>query len=264
MDFSHAVAHGGVSLKGAATGHGRHWTPLVGSAATTTRLEDADVGQSMTITFPDASARVELVSPGGAMASGALVAAIGELTVSGVTGTDAALVNGSYTRSASLYNLAPQWTKGTAAIRLATDGMLEITLAGVAQFRSVVPYVAPAFAGDDFEDAGGAGTAGAPAVVAWDDGAEPVCSVDLASPADPEGAEFPALASLRAFELRVTAGSGLVSLSAYGQDPIPLPLGGRIAIILPAATPAGLLPYVIFVASEDATAIQITAAAVGA
>lgn len=262
MDFSNAVAHGGLSAKGTATGQGVKWNPRVGTAARRTLLTDADVSHSFTVTFPEASGRVELTGFSTGFGVGSALPARDGLSVADVTGTDAALVNGDYTRSATLYNYAPQWIKGDAVIRLATSGLWSIVLSGVAQFTASRRVILPTFA--DFDDAGGAGTNGPPLVLDNDFGDAPVTSVVLdPGGLDVEGRTLPAIAAMRAVEVMVTAGSGLLSLDS-GASPQPLATGGWAQLVIPAAVPAGLLPYLIFVASEPGTVIQVTTVGVAA
>lgn len=258
MDFSNAVAHGGLSAKGTATRHGSKWTPRVGTAASRTTLSDADLAVSFEVTFPEASGNFQLFGLLTTFGVGTVDAARDTVIVSGVTGADEGLVNVTYTRSATLYNAAPQWVNSTAAIRLSTAGVWEIVLAGVAQFNGTNSYLLPVLMGANWSDAGAAGTGGVPLVSALGDGDLPVASIDLSAGVDAEGSAFASLESLRGFEVVVTAGSGMLSLDSSGHKPVPISLGGRFLLVLPAAVPAGLLPYLIFAASEPGTVIQVT------
>lgn len=262
MDFSNAVAHGGLSAKGTATGQGVKWTPRVGTAATRVNLADADLGASFTATFPEASAMM-LLGIGAALESGNTTPAADTLVVTGVTGTSQALVNGTYTRSATLYNYAPQWINGNAVIRLSADGLWAIALSGVMKVQAAVEVLAPTFSGADYVADGGDVT-GTPVVEIGAEGDVPVVSVDMDRVLDPEAQALPAIASRRGLEVVVTSGSGLLSFSSAGIGVLPLPTSGRFLLVLPAATPAGLVPYLNFFASEPGTVMQATVVAVAA
>ncbi len=265
MEFSQIVSHGGLSARGTATRHGQQWTPRVGTAATATVLADADLAHSFRVTFPAASGRVTLEDIRGGMGTGGPAGSMDTIVVTGVTGADEASVNGTYTRSATLYNHAPQWVNGSAVIRLSTGGFWSILLSGVAQFTATRRCISPVLATDFYADAGAAGTGGTVDVAIGDSGTDPTVTVDLLSGGiDPEGFALPALAGLRGVELVVTAGSGMVALNEEGLEPVPLPLGGRAHIALPADIPAGLMPWLHFFSSEAGTVVQITVAGVAA
>lgn len=251
MDLSLAAAHFGLSARATATRHGIDWAPRIGPTPYSVLLPDADFAFSTLITFPEATGFASY-TPGGE--SIILSSAADVVEVSGITGTDAASLNGNYTRSAILYNGGPQWINGTATLRLIAAGIWECALAGTPHFYSSVPSPTPV--GVQWEDAGAAGSAGAASmeVIVFTEGDSPIIS----AAADFEGAILPALDRLVAVQVDCSVGSALL---AFGNNITCLPLstGASFAFALPLAGPTGIPGGGITLhASESGTILQFT------
>jgi hypothetical protein len=247
MDLSQAAAHHGLSAIGTPTRHGISWDPRIGPEAERLSLPDADVAVSAVITLPAAASYV-LNFPA---LTGSGNDAFLEISIADVTGTDAALVNGTYALSATLVNGCPTWTRGNAVIRMGSTARWEIVLSGVVQFRAAAPHTFPSDV-STWEDAGAAGTGGTPAVTLGSSGGTPVQSAVL--PADFEGIAAPNLASLRGLHVRCTAGSGLCS---WGGGVFVLPTGGFFLTGLP-VDGQHLLEDLQFLASVANTVIEVS------
>jgi hypothetical protein len=258
MDLSQATAHFGLSARATATRHGVDWRPRIGPAADRVLFPDADLAFDFTAEFSDLMSNLSLdPAEGFSVVAGG---AIEEITVSGVTGTGAASINGTYTRDVVLTNGAPAWTNGSASIRYFV-GFWVLYLSGVAQFISKQKRVVPPTSAF-WEIAGGGAATGSPIFSYATTGAAPSLLLGR-SQLDFEGI-FPGTGSICGFLLICTSGAvacewntGFVVISEGQHIQLALP-GGEAA---PAVSNGGLIVYNYTAAASATLSLLATASA---
>ncbi len=248
MELSQAAAHFGLSAFATATRHGIDWRPRVGPAADRVLFPDAEIAATWDITFADPAALFNLEPNDDFTVT--LAGGIEEISVSGITGTGAGSLNGTYTRDIALSNGLPAWTNGSATIRYNGQGYYVIALSGVAQFITAAPSFSPiAF----YAIAVGGSATGTASLAPSFDGAAPVHNGG--DQVDFEGVAVTS-AELHGVLVHCTAGVVVVSLG-IGTNFV-LSAGQHVQLALPGGQVADFL-----VSGSGVSAIAVISAAAG-
>lgn len=215
----------GLYATGTARGQGINWKPRLGAAAAATELL-GDVIGTWVFTFPEAGGIAALDSNDSYVVT--LIPALGNITVSGITGTGASSLNVVYAPGA-VVNGMHSWVNGNASIRW-IEGYWHLYLSGFSQFVMKRPSAYPSSFSADWDIHPSGSATGVASLSAAGDGDAPVLAsgrsqLDFEGGALSVGQTLGLLIQCTAGRIVFGYGTGIIILSSGQHAQIALPGG---------------------------------------